>query len=160
MLLNIAKIRAIASATKRRVYAKIVAPVVPALVGTAEGLPVVDPELLADEAGAFICDGPVEIFLAMMGGFLALNTLCMVTRGKQIKSLPLEEQKNFFIKAFDSKLWALRGLSVLAGLPVKVVYYNQTVVADSLGYNRAELCEDALKHMVSRDSQPASVDER
>ncbi len=140
---------------RKRFYAKIIAPVVPALVGQAGELPNIDPEVLAEQAADFICQGPIEIFLAMLGGFLALNTLCLVTRGKQLKSLPLESQKDFLIKAFDSKIWALRGLSVLSGLPVKVAYYNQQPVCDALGYRREELIEDALKHQVSRNSQPA-----
>ncbi len=155
MSLNSLKIRKAASSMRKRLYAKTVAPVVPALVGQAEGLPAADSEFLAAQAAEFICNGPIEIFLAMLGGFLALNTLCLVTRGKQLKSLPLESQKEFLIKSFDSKIWALRGLSVLAGLPVKVVYYNQQIVCDILGYKRVELCEDAAKHQVSRDSQPA-----
>ena len=155
MSLKSSKLGRSKAAFRKRFYARIIAPVVPAFVGQAEGLPAADPEAVAAVAADFICSGPFEIFLAMLGGFFALNTLCLFTRGKQLKSLPLEAQKEFLIKAFDSKIWALRGLSVLSGLPVKVAYYNQQTVCDSLGYVRTALVEDALKHQVSRDSQPA-----
>ncbi len=141
---------------RKRFYTRTISPVVPALVGEADGLPAAHSETIAAQAADFICSGPIEIFLAMAGGYMALNMLCLLTRGKQLKSLPLESQKEFLIKAFDSKIWALRGLSVLSGLPLKVVYYNQQEVCDALGYRREELIEDALKHQVSRNSQPAS----
>ena len=155
MSLKSSKLGGSKAALRKRFYARIIAPVVPAMIGQAEGLPDADPEAIAAVAADFICSGPMEVFLAMLGGFMTLNILCLFTRGKQLKSLPLESQKEFFIKAFDSKIWALRGLSVLSGLPVKVAYYNQQIVCDALGYKRTELVEDALKHQVSRDSQPA-----
>ncbi len=139
---------------QKRLYVKLIAPLVPALVGEAPGLPTVDPELIASQAADFICQGPIEAYLAMLGGIMALNSFCLVSRGKQIRSLPLPEQKDFFMRALDSKIWAFRGLSVLSGLPLKVIYYNQSEVCEALGYKRLELIEDAAKHQVTRESQP------
>ncbi len=146
-------------ALQKHLYVKLITPLVPALVGEAEVLPKVDSELIASQAADFILRGPIEAYFAMLGGIMALNSFCLVSRGKQIKSLPLEEQKAFFIKALDSKIWAFRGLSVLSGLPLKVIYYNQSEVCESLGFHRQELIEEALKHPVTRDSQPAQVNQ-
>ncbi|MHB8779890.1 MAG: hypothetical protein ACYC55_00700 [Candidatus Geothermincolia bacterium] len=136
---------------RKHLYIKTVAPMVPALVGQAAGLPPADPDRVAAEAADFILGGPAEIFFVMLGGALALNGLALITKGKLLSKMELEQQKEFLAKSFASKLWALRGLSVLAGLPMKVAYYNDDEVCRTLGYDRVALTEDALKHQVSRE---------
>lgn len=55
-----------------------------------------------------------------------------------------------FAKAFNSRFMLLRGASVLAGLPLKVAYYNQDDVCRVLGFERGLLIRDALDHQVVR----------
>jgi hypothetical protein len=148
----LAKLKREKAYLRKRLYVSAIEPMIPALVGSAPGLPPVDAHQVAVEAADFICGGPIEIYLAMYGAAMALNGLALVMRGKLFKSMELTAQKEFLMTAFDSKLWALRGLSVLAGLSLKVVYFNQDTVCKALGYDRAALIEDALKHQVSRDS--------
>jgi hypothetical protein len=138
-------------ALRKRVYIHSITPIVPALVGYGDEFPRISSEVIAREAADLICCGPVEAFIALYGGGLLLNIMSLLTTGRRLKSLPLDQQKEFLSKAFESRSSSIRSLSFLVGIPLKAVYYGQEDVCKVLGFDRCELVEDAKKHQVARD---------
>lgn len=135
---------------RRRLLSRLLAPIAPALVGRCDGLPDVDPEDTAAGASEMICSGPLEVLFTVISGIITLNILSLVTKRKLLKSLDPDRQADVLARAFQSRLFLLRGACVIVGLPLKVAYYNGDDVCRELGYDRCLLIEDALKHQVTR----------
>lgn len=135
---------------RRRLLTRLLLPIAPALVGRSDGLPEIDPAGAADGASELICGGPFEVFLTVAWGIITINLLSLLTKGRFLKSLEPDAQADVLARAFNSRLFLLRGAGVIVGLPVKVAYYNGDDVCRELGYDRCLLVEDALKHQVTR----------
>lgn len=135
---------------RERVLAGLLAPLSPALVGHSPAFPEVDGRSAAARAAEMICGGPYEVFLTVLSGVLALDTYSVLRTGRPLRSLKRERQSELLSDAFHSRFFLFRGTSVLVGLPVKIAFYNQDDVCRELGYDRAALIEDALKHQVTR----------
>ncbi len=135
---------------RQRFLAWLLRPIAPALVGESGGLPEVDSRAAADGASEMICGGPLEAFLTVVSGIITLNLLAVLTKGRLLKSLDPDSQAKVLSRAFNSRLFLLRGAGVIVGLPLKVAYYNTDDVCRELGYDRCLLIEDALKHQVTR----------
>ncbi|MHB8894459.1 MAG: hypothetical protein ACYC99_04670 [Candidatus Geothermincolia bacterium] len=134
---------------RERLLARSLAPRLPALVGCGEIAPD-DGRRIASSAAALICMGPAEVFLAVMCSILTLDLLALVTGGRRLMSLEKQKQSRVLNFAFRSRIYLLRGASVLAALPAKVAYYNQDDQCLLLGVDRCELKDEAVKHAVSR----------
>ncbi len=113
-------------------------------------MPDVDTERTASAAAELVCRGPLEVMLTVLGSVFVLNLMAVLTCGRRLRTLPSWQQMDLFTKAFNSRFTLLRGASVLAGLPLKVAYYNQDDVCRALGFERGLLIKDALDHQVSR----------
>lgn len=135
---------------RRRLLARMLVPIAPALVGRSEELPDVDPETAADGAAEMICGGPLEVLFTVISGIITLNVISLLTRGRFLRSLDPDAQADVLARAFNSRLFLVRGAGVIVGLPLKVAYYNGDDVCSELGYDRCLLVEDALKHQVTR----------
>lgn len=135
---------------RRRLLSRLLVPIAPALVGRCDGLPEVDPGGAAVGAAELICGGPLEVLFTVISGVFMLNTLSLLTAGKLLKSLEPDRQADVLARAFNSRLFLLRGACVIVGLPLKIAHYNRDEVCRELGYDRSQLIEDALKHQVTR----------
>lgn len=135
---------------RQRLLTRLLTPIAPALVGSSDGLPEVDPGGAAVGAAQLICGGPLEVLFTVISGVFMLNTLSLLTTGKLLKSLEPDRQADVLARAFNSRLFLMRGASVIVGLPLKIAHYNRDEVCRELGYDRGQLIEDALKHQVTR----------
>lgn len=135
---------------RRRLLERLLRPIAPALIGDEASLPEVDPDQAAYGAAEMICGGPLEVFLTVISGVITLNVLSIFKKGRFLKSLGPDAQADVLARAFNSRLFLLRGAFVIVGLPLKVSYYNGEDVCRELGYDRGLLIEDALKHQVTR----------
>jgi hypothetical protein len=113
-------------------------------------MPEVDGELVARTATELICRGPLEVMFVVMGSVLVLRVLSVLTLGRRLSRLQRWQQMELLDKAFKSRFMLLRGASVLAGLPLKVAYYNQDNVCSVLGFDRGVLIAEARGHQVTR----------
>lgn len=120
------------------------------MVGRSDDLPEIDPAAAADGASEMICGGPLEVLLTVISSIITLNLVSLLTKGRLLKSLEPDAQADLLVRAFNSRLFLLRGACVIVGLPLKVAYYNGDDVCRELGYDRSLLIEDALKHQVTR----------
>jgi hypothetical protein len=135
---------------KERLLARSLAPLTPALIGSPGEMSASDAERAARTAAQLVCRGPLEVMFAVLGSVLVLNLLSLASRGKRFGSLKRRQQMDLLAGAFNSRFMLVRGASVLAGLPLKVAYYNRDDVCRDLGFDRGLLIEDALAHQVTR----------
>ena len=133
-----------------RLISRLLTPIAPALIGSSDGLPEVDPGGAAVGAAELLSGGPLEVLFTVISGVFMLNTLSLLTAGKRLKSLEPDRQADVLARAFNSRLFLLRGACVIVGLPLKIAHYNRDEVCMELGYDRGQLIEDALKHQVTR----------
>ncbi len=138
-------------ALRKRVLARSLVPLAPALVGHPAQAFDLEPRVVADAASEMIVAGPAEAFLAVLGSVHVLNFLSVITTGRRLRSLGEPDQARVISRASTSRVMLLRGASMLAGLPLKVAYYNHDDVCCGLGFTRSALREDAGRHQVTRD---------
>lgn len=134
---------------RERLLARSLAPRLAALVG-CEKLEKEEGMRIAASAASLISMGPFEVFLAVMGSIFILDLLAVMTGGRRLQSLERQKQSRVLDLAFRSRLYLLRGASVLAALPAKVAYYNQDDQCRMLGVDRCQLGEEAALHPVTR----------
>lgn len=134
---------------RERLLARSLAPRLAALVGCEQVAPE-ERTRIAASAAALICMGPIEVFLAVMGSIFLLDLLAIMKGGRRFTSLGSKKQSRILERAFKSRLYLLRGASVLAALPAKVAYYNQDDQCRLLGVDRHELRKEAALHPVTR----------
>lgn len=139
---------------RERMLTKRLTTITPALVGHSPDMPPIDKSRVAEAASSMISRGPLEAVLGVLGSIFVLNVISIFTRGTPLAALEQRSQEDILSKAFKSRFLPIRGASVIVAIPVKIAYYNGDEVCRSLGFDRALLVNDALKHQVTRDRGP------
>ncbi|HOL18169.1 MAG TPA: hypothetical protein PLY40_07805 [Bacillota bacterium] len=85
-----------------------------------------------------------------------VNTMPLFTKGRTLRLLKPETRQEFLNKLLRSRFSLARGVSTLAGLPIKMVYYNQEAEQARLGFDARALKEEAGLRLVSRSGTQAS----
>lgn len=79
-----------------------------------------------------------------------VNLLPLFTTGKTLRLHRLEKRQEYLNRMHFSRAFSSRGLAMLIGLPIKMIYYSQEAEQERLGFKITALREEAKLRVVSR----------
>ena len=122
----------------------------PVFVGSPEGLPPMEPDQIEEFSREFIFSGTPAFRLIYYALILALQALCLLTRGKSVYSLTRDEAEDFIQSLNSSRIAAISAIPTLLGMPIYMAHYNRDDMQVPLGFQIFSLREEAAKREVKR----------
>ena len=122
----------------------------PVFIEPVDGLPPADPDQVEAFARDFLNAGTPAFRLAFYAMILALQALCLATRGKSVYSLPPEEADELVRSLYSSRFAALGAIPTVLGTPIYMAHYNRDDVQVCLGFDVHEMRREAAAREVRR----------
>lgn len=125
----------------------------PAIIAPEEPLPPDELARLSKELDDYLKDNTL---LKLAFGFAVnfINILPLICTGRTLRLLKPEAREEHLNRMHLSRNSICRGLTLLAGLPIKLIYYSQETEQEKLGFNPRALKEEANRRIVTRDRAP------
>lgn len=119
------------------------------IVSTGDLLPP-DPEQISAFCLEFMRQGTPAFRVLYILTLLSLEALCLLRKGKRMRSLGPGEGEEFLRTLYRSRWAPLRALPLLAGLPLFFSHYDREDVQKALGYDVENLRREAALREVTR----------
>ncbi len=136
--------------TMREYFMRRLHRLVPVLIEQVEGMPPVDPDQVTAFAREFLQAGTPAFRLLFYAMMLALQALCLLTRGRSVYSLPPEDGDAFVRYLYSSRIAALGAIPTVLGIPIFMAHYNRDDVQVRLGFDVHGMRGEAAAREVKR----------
>lgn len=122
-----------------------------AYLGNPSSLPPPDPEGQVAFIEEYFRAGAPELPYLYRGCLYSLRLLCPLMTGRPFSRLDPEARERFLNRLLASRNPFLRGMALLAGMPLYMSYYRRPEVSVPLGFDPRALREEADLRVVTRD---------
>ncbi|MDI6874055.1 hypothetical protein [Candidatus Solincola sp.] len=122
-----------------------------AYLGNSSSLPPPDPEGQAAFMEEYFRAGAPELPYLYRYCLYSLHLLCPFMTGKPFSRLNPQAREDFLNRLLASRNPLLRGVALLAGMPLYMSYYRRPEVSVPLGFDPQALREEADLRVVTRD---------
>lgn len=121
----------------------------PAIIAPEEPLSPDECTRLSSELLLYLKQNPF-LKLAFNIAVCFVNIYPIFFTGRTLRLLKPEKRQGYLNRMHLSRAPFCRGLVLLAGLPVKLIYYSQEAEQERLGFNARVLKEEANRRVVTR----------
>jgi hypothetical protein len=134
----------------RDYFARRLRRLAPVFIEPVEGLPASDPDGMVEFSREFLRAGTPAFRFLFYGMMLALQALCLVTRGKSVYALPPDEADDFIQSLYSHRISVLSAIPTVLGTPIYMSHYNRDDLQAPLGFDIAAMREEASLRGVQR----------
>lgn len=134
----------------RDYFADRVRRLTPVFIEPVEGLPPADPEQVVEFSQEFLQAGTPAFRIIFYAMILILQSLCLMTRGRSVYSLPPDEADAFIQSLYSHRISFLSALPTILGTPIYMAHYDRDDMQAPLGFDIGAMREEAAEREVKR----------